>query len=1045
MSESVAPYVQTSNGSFRVLMVLPPDFVSPIPHRRHRFPHQGPALVAASVRPDGVDMKAVDLELELWERPLRVGHHVLDDDDRLRAHLAGHRDDDLVEFAREMIERIGDVDVDAFAISIDRHTQIKVSVLVGIELKRKFGKPVLIGGGNSLSAGEMLRDLRAKGVDLITMASTPHEIRDAFRVLREVPHNQWEIGREPMKTNIATPPDEWPIPDFTIYDLERYRRDPFLADGTKYFPKYDGSIGRRLFLPYYFAFDCQYACAFCQRGGKQSVKSVDRIVRDFAEMAEKYDCRDFMLFNAQTNLHADAVSKGLIAANLGIHWTDSFRVAPRRPADVLETMAKAGCVGLTFGVESASDRMLKKMIKGHNQAQATKIVRDAHALDIFVRVNLLPCFPGEKPEDHKATVDWVRENAFTMDDIAPSAFYLADGSPVGQYQEKFGIVIRGSRELHGDHKFRKNLGSLAYDEVDGYTWEEREALLRPAEEELRQAWRDGRKGIGASVSQPSQTFALRRDFRSKAEGYAKILQWIRIGQPLEAGETARLGRALAGMGDYSPDEPIHHKGLNGGGATLQINVKPVETLPADSLRAKAVDEIRKYALAEGVTTEAVPAGPARLTVELKKDKASLKIHVERGRNGAKFFKRGKRLMLWYASDKGGAAVDPVWMNRLLMKGAEILCSLPFDGIADELQFAQPAPEQPQRGSQGGGDPVGPVGSRPAAYRQWSVIDLVRDGLKPACSAVVPPGKDPFEGLDGIPAKTVSTFAFVRDAHDNLVFVANPKPGEGERMLYVGRAQADVERLRDIEELLYARRQSADRDDGINYAVLQDEFGRILGFPSCCTRKFSETYRAPTGHADLYTSLERLGWHLKPIDPRLNHIATHQYQLPYLIHVPCSASCRASYDLVEVLLSKLYQDGSRAIIEDVLSRGAVVWPDDRIVFFKPQGEAEPNGEWRVSEFNVDAHPDVMRRPRPPERTIAKDSGDGFRDADVTALRIRDGALEAYANGAWRRWPAKVAPRLDAPPLVILPKPGHGLGQAKAPLRASLNVVAAPATV
>ena len=42
---------------------------------------------------------------------------------------------------------------------------------------------------------------------------------------------------------------------------------------------------------------------------------MDRVVRDFAAMAEQYDTRDFMLFNAQINLHADAFAKALIAAN----------------------------------------------------------------------------------------------------------------------------------------------------------------------------------------------------------------------------------------------------------------------------------------------------------------------------------------------------------------------------------------------------------------------------------------------------------------------------------------------------------------------------------------------------------------------------------------------------------------------------------------------------------------------------------------------------------------------------------------------------------
>ena len=461
---------------FEVLFILPPDFNAPIDHKRYRFPPQGPAIVAACIAQDGMHVRIADLELSVARRALSTDLAPLDDDSIYMAHLRGQRSEALERLASEILDRVGPPACDAVAFSLDRHTQIRVAALLAIEVKRRWNKPVILGGANADGAQRMLSRVGARGVDIATFASTPGEIRMAFSALRELPGDRFEIPVEAAR-QIAVDADEWPLADFSIYDLSLYRRDPF-AIAPEHYKSYDGSVGARLFLPYHLSFDCQYKCTFCQRGGKQSVKSMDRVVRDLAALSERYDCRDFMLVDAQINLVAAEFAQALIDAKLGIQWTDSYRVMPSKRG-VLEQLAKAGCAGLTFGVESASDRMLKKMVKGHRAADATRVVREAHDHGIMTRVNLLPCFPGETREDHLETCAWLAEMADAIDDIAPSSFYLAEGSPVGQDAEKYGIRMRGLRTLSGDHKFRKNMDSMEYDEIDGMTFEERSATFRP--------------------------------------------------------------------------------------------------------------------------------------------------------------------------------------------------------------------------------------------------------------------------------------------------------------------------------------------------------------------------------------------------------------------------------------------------------------------------------------------------------------------------------------------------------------------------------------
>ena len=64
----------------------------------------------------------------------------------------------------------------------------------------------------------------------------------------------------------------------------------------------------------------------------------------------------------------------------------------------------------------------------------------------------------------------------------------------------------------------------------------------------------------------------------------------------------------------------------------------------------------------------------------------------------------------------------------------------------------------------------------------------------------------------------------------------------------------------------------------------------------CLREGNENSRfgeQVNDYADLYTSLARPGWHLYPIDWRLNHVVAQQYMLPLLVHLPCTVVCRAT--------------------------------------------------------------------------------------------------------------------------------------------------------
>jgi len=1014
--------------SYRVLIVLPPDFDAPEDNRAHRFPPQAAALVAASIAVDGIVCRVADLDHELNTRPFENGPRLLEDHDRLHRHLSNKADDEYVALGEEMIARIAelaDINVDAFALSIDRHTQVAVSLLLGAELKRRFGKPIMLGGANAKVALHQSLQFSLRGIDFITTAETPHEVRTCFAALRDLPQRRWEVAGEPLAKTQPTPPDDWPVPDFSVYDLDRYRRDPFRVEHL--YGAYDGSVGRHLVLPYHFSWDCQYACTFCGRGGTQSAKSIDRAVRDLATLAERFECGSFMLFDAQINLFANDLAKGLIDAGVNIHWTDSFRVSPRRPKDVLETMARSGCIGLTFGVESVSDRMLKRMVKGHTAAQATAIVEDAHALGLFVRVNLLPCFPGENREDHETTVRWVHEYARSIDEVVPSSFYLATNSPVLKLTERYGITVRGVRHMEGDYKFRKNYGSLEYDEIDGYTWEERAATLQPAEVELFESWRAGRADL-PEIRQATQVFAVRSAYTTKAACYDAVRRWreavVEITDPIPDVPAPPPQSFDAEPFIEAHAETNTHVSAAELPALDRVPEPPaLPTLPRKSLRALAFAAVTRVAALRQLSTTLTAADDWQLSIRLTDaQQHEVVLCIERAHDRARYYKRIDRLGLWYTGEHDDGGTAPRWIAPVISAIAKLLQLPTLRGLADELSERALDADDPRTTERETSPAAVP---RPSAFRIYSVFDLVRQGLKPAAALSVDSSARARQLSEGLAANALSRLGFARDAHDNLVVVDNPESFASssaapvQRMLYVAADQAAADRLRDIEEGLYTNR---DTRPPAAIQALHEQLGVALGFPSCCAAAFARSCREHNPHADYYGSLTRLRWHLRSVDWRLNHVIARHYHLPFLIHVPCDASCQPTVDLVDAALhSMLYSDGERQILQAVLRQGAVVYPDDRFVLFRPRGMANGVGEVAVTSFNHVAHPEVMGA-RPAERSVAADVGEGFDDADVEQIRIRNDQVEVFARHAWRSYVPPTASQ-DASPILLIPQP-HG---------------------
>ena len=137
---------------------------------------------------------------------------------------------------------------------------------------------------------------------------------------------------------------------------------------------------------------------------------------------------------------ARSLSDELIKRNCKIKWFGYARFDNGFDEPLLARMHQSGCVGLKFGLESASPRISGLMNKGIDLENAAKL------FEITARVGIIPQaafffgFPGEQREDIWETVKFIEKYVVKNGIIAYNGkFRLLKSMPLLQEPGKYGI------------------------------------------------------------------------------------------------------------------------------------------------------------------------------------------------------------------------------------------------------------------------------------------------------------------------------------------------------------------------------------------------------------------------------------------------------------------------------------------------------------------------------------------------------------------------------------------------------------------------------
>lgn len=164
--------------------------------------------------------------------------------------------------------------------------------------------------------------------------------------------------------NIDTPfSDNLPFPDYSLFDSFKI----FLAkwqSGEWYYPLMT-SIG------------CPFQCTYCMsRCRIYKIRSVDNCIDELRQAQVEWNIKKFCIMDDCFNLKKGRVLEFAAKTKpLNLEWICSNGLrADLFDEEIADAIRASGCRHLSFGAESASDRILERIQKGETLAQIEKAV-----------------------------------------------------------------------------------------------------------------------------------------------------------------------------------------------------------------------------------------------------------------------------------------------------------------------------------------------------------------------------------------------------------------------------------------------------------------------------------------------------------------------------------------------------------------------------------------------------------------------------------------------------------------------------------------------
>jgi radical SAM superfamily enzyme YgiQ (UPF0313 family) len=225
--------------------------------------------------------------------------------------------------------------------------------------------------------------------------------------------------------------DRIPPPALEVYDTVDFEDSPFSSSSSG-------------LAPLLSARGCPFGCSVCGTNTlwKRLYRphSDERVLSEIRALRARSSVKTLIFLDETFTLDKRRtlrLCRSLESSGLGGNWICQTR-ADCVDAAILKAMRRAGCGYVNFGIESASDRLLKLLKKGMTLAQNLRATALAHEAGLKVSASFMVGLPTETAEETARTAELAKSPDF--DYVGVAAFIPFPGSELSESARKQGRI-----------------------------------------------------------------------------------------------------------------------------------------------------------------------------------------------------------------------------------------------------------------------------------------------------------------------------------------------------------------------------------------------------------------------------------------------------------------------------------------------------------------------------------------------------------------------------------------------------------------------------
>jgi len=248
---------------------------------------------------------------------------------------------------------------------------------------------------NTLSK-EVMTD--AKDLDIYLRKDYETVIKEIFK--QELSSVKGITYRKGSK--IIINPDAEPIKDYDSMPMPAYDLLPSLK------PYFINTPAGQPFTIMYSSRGCPFRCIYCTVAGTPArMRSAESVLNEIKFLKKKYNIKTISFFDETFTLDKKRVIDICDdIKDMNITWYCNTR-ANLVDLTLLKRMYSAGCKGISFGIESGSETILKNISKGITVVQQAEGIRLAKKARIKVYCSFIFGLPGETKKTINETIKFV--------------------------------------------------------------------------------------------------------------------------------------------------------------------------------------------------------------------------------------------------------------------------------------------------------------------------------------------------------------------------------------------------------------------------------------------------------------------------------------------------------------------------------------------------------------------------------------------------------------------------------------------------------------